>query len=298
MKAELVPTDEYYHRIIEAPVAERAALYHELFVQPWASMMRMVQSHLPDDQKDDPLAAARAWHWLLPDEIDTMQQLLHRMEAADAWTAGRDALNKAAAQFAPYTDRIGFDTVTGWLVLANPATSDKLTRGYTGAIDWSQPRFVGQFDKPNETNLPRIPGLVAHEMHHLVRLRAFPWGPQTTVADYIVLEGMAEAFAESLFGEDAITFFATEITGDELTKAREIMGGALQIAGFNEIRAYIFGDGWVDEFGVPPTGMPTYGGYAVGYRAVKAFLERTGTSVVDATFLPADEIVARSGYFE
>jgi uncharacterized protein YjaZ len=43
--------------------------------------------------------------------------------------------------------------------------------------------------------------------------------------------------------------------------------------------------------------MPTYGGYAIGYRVVQAYLKRTGSSVKEATFVPAAEIVAESGYF-
>jgi uncharacterized protein YjaZ len=43
--------------------------------------------------------------------------------------------------------------------------------------------------------------------------------------------------------------------------------------------------------------MPTYGGYAIGYHVVQAFLARTGTTVAVATFLPADEIVRESGFF-
>jgi uncharacterized protein YjaZ len=44
--------------------------------------------------------------------------------------------------------------------------------------------------------------------------------------------------------------------------------------------------------------MPDYGGYAIGYRVVQAYLQRSGKSVEYATFLPADQIVAASGYFE
>lgn len=44
--------------------------------------------------------------------------------------------------------------------------------------------------------------------------------------------------------------------------------------------------------------MPNYGGYAVGYHVVQAFLKRTGCTVEEATFIPAERIVKESGYFE
>ena len=40
-----------------------------------------------------------------------------------------------------------------------------------------------------------------------------------------------------------------------------------------------------------------FAGYALGYRAVQAYLARTGRSAAEATFLPAAEILAESGYF-
>ena len=47
----------------------------------------------------------------------------------------------------------------------------------------------------------------------------------------------------------------------------------------------------------PVGGMPTFGGYAVGYYVVQAFLKRTGKSIEETTFLPAEEIVQASGFF-
>jgi CheY-like chemotaxis protein len=45
-------------------------------------------------------------------------------------------------------------------------------------------------------------------------------------------------------------------------------------------------------------GMPDYGGYAIGYRVVQAYLERTGNTIEAATFVSVAEIVAESGYFD
>ena len=37
-------------------------------------------------------------------------------------------------------------------------------------------------------------------------------------------------------------------------------------------------------------GVPTFCGYAVGYYAAQAFLERSGKTIEETTFLPALEI--------
>jgi uncharacterized protein YjaZ len=247
----------------------------------------------------DPLDGARTWAWLLPDQVDEIATLLETMEKADAWTTGGEALAKAAARFDPFSERIPLDEITGWMILGDATRSDHFAGGYTGATDWFNPRFIGQFWDPDESTLTRLPGLIAHEMHHLIRLRAFPWDMRTSVADYVVLEGTAESFATSLFGEEVLGYYVSEFAPDGLDAARQLIGKGLQETGFNVIRSYIFGDALAERSGYEALGgMPTYGGYAIGYHLVQAFLKRTGKSIEEATFLPADEIVAGSGFFD
>ena len=299
MKSNWTPTNEYYHRLLaETDASKREQLYLELFVQPWQQMMSMMQR--PGTDQNDPFAGAKVWGWLLPEQIDEIAKLLQKMDEADAWKTGKQAAAQAAARFDSYADRLPFDTFEGWLVLADPARfAHDPQRGYTGATDWFAPRYIGQFWDPNEHNLARVGGLIAHEMHHLVRFRVFPFNPQTTtVAEYIVLEGMAESFAAALFGEDTIGFFVTEVAGAQLAAAKALIAAGLQRTDFNVIRSYIFGDALAAENGFEPLGgMPTFGGYAVGYHVVQAFLQRTGMSVEEATFVSADEIVAESQFF-
>lgn len=300
MKTKMMPTKDYYHRVIDAPdMATREQLYKDLFIAPWQQMMDMVGGMRANDKADD-FEGARAWNWLLPEHLTTIPDSLAQLEQADAWTVAAAAIAEGAGCFETYADRIPIDTVEGWLILANPETADPVLRGYTGAIDFMQPRFVGQYDTPNDTNLPRLSGLVVHEMHHLIRLRLFPWDMvNTSVADYIIHEGLAEAFAASLFGDDTIGYFVTDISADELETARRLIGDGLNKTGFNVIRSYIFGDHFAGKFGIGNAiGMPTYGGYAIGYRVVTAFMERTGTSIQEATFMAAQDIVDGSGYFD
>ena len=299
MQINLIPTNDYYHRIIDARNADaRRELFLELFVGPWRQMMDAMSGMLGPDAADDPLAAARAWAWLLPDDLAEAPESLAALQAADAWSVAADAVAQAAARFAPFVGRLPIDSVEAWLVLADPGRSDPIMRGYTGATDWFAPRFVGQYDTPTEANVRRLPGLVVHEMHHLIRLRLFPWDmANTSVADYIIHEGLAESFAASLFGEDMVGYFVTDFDEAELETARRLIGEGLDRTGFDVIRSYIFGKHWEEKLNLPRVGVPTYGGYAMGYHVVQAFLERTGTNVEEATFLPAGEIVGESRFF-
>lgn len=300
MKTKMMPTNEYYHRIIDAPDMDtREQLYKDLLIAPWQQMMDMMSGMMGADNGDE-FSGVRAWNWFLPDDLTSIPDSLAQLEKADAWNIAAAALDEASRRFEPFWAQIPMDEVEGWLVIADPAKSDPIMRGYTGATDFLQPRLIGQYDTVNDYNLPRLPGLVVHEMHHLIRGRIFPWDmANTSVADYIIHEGLAEAFAADLFGEDCVGYFVTDISDDDLEIARHLIGNGLDKTGFNVIRGYIFGDHWGGKFGIDGNlGMPTYGGYAIGYRVVRAFMERTRTSIEEATFLSARHIVQESGYFD
>lgn len=296
MQITWVPTNTHLRAIIAArDPEERMARYREHILRPWGPMMQLMAGMF-GGAPDDELAVARAWAWPLPDELDAAPAALEQLEAADAWAVGERALRRAVDRFAGRD--LPFDAVEGWLTPAMPARSDPIMRGYTGAIDFTRPRLVCQYSEPTPDNLRALPGAVAHEFHHLVRLRRFPWDMQrTSVADYIVHEGMAESFAAAIFGEAVLGYYVTAIGPADLQTARALIGAGLERTGFNVIRAYIFGDSLAGGWGFAPIGMPAYGGYAVGYHVVQAFLKRSGLTVEAATDLPAAEIVAGSGYF-
>lgn len=295
MNSHWIPTNQYYEQLINEPDEQkRHVLYYNLLVEPWQTMMSMMSN-----TQDDPLAGAKAWNWLLPNQIEQMASLLQTLEEAQAWQIGEKALQTAVASFEPHTNQIPINTVTGWLVLADPANMQSFERGYTGATDWMQPRLIGQFWEPNEYNLLRLEGLVAHEMHHLIRFRVSNWNMQTaTVADYIVLEGMAESFATALFGEKVLGYYVAEFAQDDLQQAYDLIAQGLYQTGFNLVRSYIFGDALAEQSGFEALGgMPTYGGYAIGYHLVQAFLKESGLSIQEATFLSTQQIIEGSKFF-
>ena len=114
-----------------------------------------------------------------------------------------------------------------------------------------------------------------------------------------MLEGMAESFAASLFGDAVVGYYVTEFDQTALDTAKSLIGaGTAKKVVLTWSRSYIFGDALAEQSGYEPLGgMPTFGGYAVGYRVVQAFLQRSGLSVEEATFVSADEIVAESKFF-
>jgi uncharacterized protein YjaZ len=180
------------------------------------------------------------------------------------------------------------------LVLANQRKFAQ-EPGYTGAGGMTGQVFVLVW--PNDYNIPCLPAIVAHEFHHNVRLSWVPWSPATTVGQYLVLEGLAEAFAAEMCGEDKLGPWGHSLNEAGLEEVKPRYKEAFHVTGFNEIRGYIFGDLEGDVPSFTKVGLPPYAGYSVGYRVVKEYLRRTGKSAVEATCTPWQEIIEGARYF-
>ncbi|MFN8541932.1 MAG: DUF2268 domain-containing putative Zn-dependent protease [Thermomicrobiales bacterium] len=144
---------------------------------------------------------------------------------------------------------------------------------------------------------PRLGAAAAHEFHHNVRLSYAPFTMDISVGEYIVLEGLAESFAAALYGRDLVGPWVTSLTPDELASSKAIIGKALDVRGFNNVRPYLFGDPAASFSGYEPIGLPFAAGYTIGFHLIQSYLQRTGRTIVEATYTPAADIIANSGYF-
>lgn len=296
MNLVTLDTEALYRRLLaEQDPAAREALYREELLAPFAGMFSVFGG-------GDPVALAKGWTLYTPDDFadgarPAITALVDRLAAADAWGRTTAALVRAVTAFAPYADRVRLDTVTAALVLGDQARANPLDRGYTGFGGIPGYVFVVCSDL-NDYILPRLDGAAAHELHHNVRFTLFPFIPHmVTVGEYIVAEGLAEAFAAELFGEGVVGYYVTDFPEAELAAATRAVGAALDRTGFDTVRAYIFGDTITTRMGGPAAGVPDFAGYALGYRAVRVYLRRTGKTVAEATLVPAAEIIAGAGFF-
>lgn len=140
--------------------------------------------------------------------------------------------------------------------------------------------------------------VAAHEVNHTIRFSRFPFNPPpTTLGEYMVAEGLAEAFAVELYGEDLIGYYVSEFDRSREAETLAIVGRSLHSTGFDVIRSFIFGDAIAQHMGLPVQGVPEFTGYAVGYQIVRTYMQRTGVSAAAATFVPAEAIIAGSGMF-
>jgi uncharacterized protein YjaZ len=288
-----------------APADRRKAVYCEQVMEPLRPLWEHIMSFMPapespgsGEENDPALAAARLIGLYGPDSgteegLAALSQLEESESLADCVRAQESAIEALA----PREHGLDFDGVTFALALADPRTPDLLERhaGYMGGGSFSD--WILVYVWPTDYNLPRLPAISVHELHHKVRLAFEPWDEQTMVGQYLVLEGLAEAFAAERFGEELLGPWTKALSEEELERARPVMREALEVTGFNEIRGYIFGDWAAPQFGYEPRGLPDFVGYSMGYRVVREYLQHTGRSAVEASYVPWREIVEGSRYF-
>lgn len=288
-----------------APVDERKEVYRKRVMEPlrplWENIMSFMRAGEPQGpgEEDDPALAAARLIGLYDPDSDAAEGLgaLVKLEEKDSLADCVRSLESAVEELGPRGRGVDFEGVTFALALADPKTPDLLERhgGYMGGGSFSD--WILAYVWPTAYNLLRLPALAVHELHHKVRLAFEPWNEGTTVGQYLVLEGLAEAFAAERFGEELLGPWTKALSEGELETARPVMREALDVTGFNEIRGYIFGDWAAPRFGYEPRGLPDFVGYSMGYRLVREYLRCTGHSAVEASYVPWREIIEESRYF-
>jgi len=248
----------------------------------------------PRVAEGDPVAAAARLLKLYRPEMDAEPALaaLDRLERSGAREASLDALGRAVAALQPERHAVSLPLIHFAFTLADPEGLGE--EGYTGS--GNVPGWVVLSAWPTPDNLPKLPAIVVHEFNHNVRFQVEPGFPMA-LGQYMVAEGVAEAFAAELCGEDKLGPWATTLGPAELESVRPRFRDALQERDFNVVRGFIFGDWAAAETGYIPQGVPDFAGYAMGYQTVKAYLARTSKTAAEATYVPWQEIVEASGAF-
>jgi uncharacterized protein YjaZ len=221
---------------------------------------------------------------------------LEWFETANAWNDSVTALERAVKLLEPEAHGIKLPAIHFAFVLGNPDMLDVRTDMYTGV--GNVPGWALLLAYPTDFNLPRLSAVTVHEFHHNIRFALEPLFPAVNLGKYIVAEGLAEAFAAHFFGEDMLGRWTTTLQNTELEPLKPRFHAALLEPDFNVVRGFIFGDWAAKQWGFEAQGIPDFAGYAFGYQLVKAYLEHTGKSIVEATYTPWQDIVEESGYFK
>jgi uncharacterized protein YjaZ len=300
MRIETLDVLEGLRAALEAPAHEQESALDARVVQPlrvfWERFAMMMPQATPLHERAP--SAIAAGIGLYHTGLDAARGLaaLDALRASDALGHCVRGLEAAAVRLDPAAHGADAERVRFALALGDPAHYDPRMDQYTGVGMIPGELLVTVF--PTAFNVPRLPAIAVHELNHNVRFRVEPWSPATTVGKYLVDEGVAECFAAEMYGEAMLGRWTTGLSVAEVDALRPRYREGIDVTGFNEIRGWIFGDWSAERLGHAKVGVPDFAGYAVGYRLVRAFLDRTGTSAAEATYLPWREIVGGSRFFE
>jgi len=295
MHFDILDIESIYRRLLAAPDdAAREAIFDAELVAPFDGLARMMGGG----------GRATFAQWgMKPEQFggalrSQMATYVDALAGANAWGRFAEALERGWRAFSAYHDRIALEKSVAALVLSDMSKAP-WARGYAGfgAIPgW----LMVTYWQPDAYNLARVEAATVHELHHQLMgasLAAGGVNMMTSLADYMLGEGLAESFATELYGEGVAGPWVTDFPEAELARVKAIYREALDLTGFDTLRAYIFGGQIAAAYDLPQVEVPMMSGYALGYKIVQAYKQRTGKGVVDISYIPPREVIAESGFF-
>ncbi|MBB5957998.1 uncharacterized protein YjaZ [Saccharothrix tamanrassetensis] len=273
--------------ILRSPLSERPGLLRAM-LEPAAGMYR----YFPGEVDLVEMHRMGSGFPLDRDE-KRCEEALEALHDADAWGRIERALDEAVAVQLAATPGITVPDITVLVVLGDPGDAHftGTTLGMTANGSVSGYLFLNFWPYPE--NLARLEATAVHELNHNLRYSpgAVVWDPATvTVGEQVVSEGLADAFARQLCGDElGYTRIGVPHLDDEAVFAKVVSG--LEVTGMRDFAAWVHGDAIAARYGATPVGLPTGAGYAVGNRLVDAYLAATGHTAAEALLTDSREVI-------
>lgn len=294
MKITAIRSDGVYSKIMGAPKEKKNDIYrYELmmsFQKKWDCYSIPMKAATPNGY--DIIMASKMLGLMEPTKIDSSQQENIKLISDETlWAACKESITRALKGFEELGVELPVQEYVFSILLANPESPYiTMNEGYCG--DGGIPGFIMAWLTPNEYTIGCLPVALAHEVNHNVRFQFIKWKNNITLGEMMVSEGLAENYATHLFGADKAGPWVTKTDMETLNEyIKPIIREGLSVQGLENLNAYLYGDEMAALQGYPPVGLPYCAGYACGYHLVKHYLKKTGKSIVEATLLPASEIL-------
>jgi len=271
--------------ILTAPLAERPALLEDM-LRPVAGMFRYFPGEV------DLVAMHHMGRGFRVDREDARAlPALDALGEANAWERIDTALHHALAIQLKATPEIQVPDIQVMIVLGDPADAHFMDVNLGMSANGGTSGYLWLNFWPTEENLARLDAVAVHELNHNLRYTNVRWDPATvTVGEQVVSEGLADAFARSIYGELGYTRIGFPSLHDDAVFDKVVAN--LGVTGMQNFAAWVHGDATAVRFGGTPVGLPTGAGYAVGNRLVDAYLAATGQTSPQALLVDADEVIA------
>ena len=297
-----VRSDDIYRKILNASMDKKDDIYRYEFMQQFEKKWDMYHCPLKAKQPGgyDVVMASGMLGYLLPQKIGKKEEAYIEELADDKlWAACAASIEQSLMQFANMGIDLRVKEYLFTLALADPESPYSIMcDNYSG--DGGIPGYIFGSLVPSAFTKSRMPIALAHETNHNVRFQYIKWSNDISLGEYMICEGLAENFAVSIYGEENVGPWVSKTDEETLNEyIKPLMQSSLEVRGFEGITAYMYGDELAKMQNYIPAGMPYCAGYACGYYMVKYYLEKTGKNIIEATILPAEEILKEiDGFWE
>ena len=297
-----VRSDDIYRKILNASMDRKDDIYRYEFMQQFEKKWEMYHCPLKAKQPGgyDVVMASGMLGYILPQKIGKKEEAYIDELADDKlWAACAASIEQSLMQFANMGIDLRVKEYLFTLALADPESPYSIMcDNYSG--DGGIAGYIFGSLVPSAFTKSRMPIALAHETNHNVRFQYIKWSNDISLGEYMICEGLAENFAVSIYGEENVGPWVSKTDEETLNEyIKPLMQSSLEVRGFEGITAYMYGDEIAKMQNYIPAGMPYCAGYACGYYMVKYYLEKTGKNIIEATILPAEEILKEiDGFWE
>ena len=300
MNITAIRSDRIYRSMMNASPEDKENLYRDELMGPFAFRWACVGAPLRAEAEGgyDVVSAAAMSGYCTPGQITGERCGASGMISDDAfWVACEDSIRRTLTGFEQQGIRLPKQEYVFTVLLSDPQSPmTRLAGDYCG--DGGIPGYIIGSIVPTGRSLSLLPVALAHETNHNVRWQFMQWSSRITLADMIVSEGLAEACAADMFGEDKVGRWVRETPPETLRDVvMPLIRDNLGISDFQALSSYLYGDGIMALRGGSPIGMPYCGGYACGYALIRHYLRKTGASIHQATITPTGEILRQTEDF-
>lgn len=299
MQITAIRSDQIYRTMMTAAPADKTDLYRQQLLGPFREKWDI--QHIPFESDDgfDVVTMSNMMNIAPHNMDDSMKDQVTRIASESFWQSCQQAIEESLAQFTNHGIQLPVLHYTYTVLLGDMNRPlMRINEGLCG--DGGIPGYMIANIVPDHERLARLPAVLAHECNHNVRYQFIRWNPNVTLAEMIVSEGLAENFAEAMYGQQALGPWVTRTDTDMLNRnVKPLIHDHLQLTGLQAISPYLYGDeiASIQTQTTSVVGMPYAGGYACGYHLVHYYLKQTGISITEATLQSAETILAATGDF-
>ncbi|MCL1702605.1 DUF2268 domain-containing protein [Lysinibacillus sp. Bpr_S20] len=299
LKINLINSLDFYDKCLLGNGNENSFRYE--LMQPMKTMWDYLNVPLKATQSngyDIVMASEMLGIWTPRKSIQQVKDNFPELIESGIFEEYQEVISKGIDEFEKRGYSIPLEEIYVNILLGDEDSQEmKVNKGYSGF--GGIPGYIMLMIVPNDFNKKRLKSALAHEFNHNVRFTFEPFNHgDVTVEEYIVLEGLAECFAEEMYGKELIGPWIADFDKEEMEYSIEVIKEGRMAKGFGEVSAYMFGDDVAKKRGYSPVGLSANAGYTIGYHLIKQYLVNSNKSIAEATLTPTEEIIRVSKFFD